>query len=90
MLIFMIPLIVVVALICLWIYFNTGLKGFEKEVSKFALPENVEKIALKSGIGDSGGRRADTAVFRPCCGYDQRYCGGHADRSGVPGISRRP
>lgn len=54
-LIFIIPLIVVVVLTGLWLCLNTGLKGFEKEISNFVLPENVEKIALKSGIGDSGG-----------------------------------
>ena len=63
MLIFMIPLIIVVALICLWMYFNTGLKGFEKEVSKITLPENVEVITMKSGIGDSGGN-GDYSTFR--------------------------
>mgnify|MGYP003425550889 CR=1 FL=1 len=60
---FIIPLIIVVVLICLWLYFNTGLKGFEKEVSDFELPENVEKIALKSGIGDSGGN-GDYSTYR--------------------------
>lgn len=63
MLIFMILLIIVVALICLWMYFNTGLKGFEKEVSKITLPENVEVIAMKSGIGDSGGN-GDYSTYR--------------------------
>ncbi len=49
--------IVVAAMIFIgsWIYSNTGLKGFEKEISNFALPENIEKIAIKSAIGDSGG-----------------------------------
>ena len=63
MLILMIPLMVVVVLICLCMCFNTGLKGFEKEVSDFALPENVEKIAIKSGIGDSGGN-GDYSTYR--------------------------
>lgn len=62
-LIFTIPLIVVAVLICLWMYFNTGLKGFEKEVSKITLPENVEVIAMKSGIGDSGGN-GDHSTYR--------------------------
>lgn len=60
---FIIPLIIVVALICLWAYFNTGLKGFEKKVSDFELPQNVEKIAQKSGIGDSGGN-GDYSTYR--------------------------
>ena len=51
----MILLIVAVVFICWWMYFHVGLKGFEKEVSNFALPENIERIAMKSGIGDSGG-----------------------------------
>ena len=54
-LIFMILLIVAVVFICWWMYFHAGLKGFEKEISNFALPENIERIAMKSGIGDSGG-----------------------------------
>ena len=62
-LILVLPLIVVVILICLWVYFNTGLKGFEKEVSKITLPENVEVIAMKSGIGDSGGN-GDYSTYR--------------------------
>ena len=57
MFIFIIPLMIVVTIICLWMYSNTGLKRFEKEVSKITLPENVEVIAMKSGIGDSGGKR---------------------------------
>ena len=63
MLILIIPLIVVVLLTGLWLYSNTGLKGFEKEVSNFVLPANVEKIALKSGIGDSGGN-GDYSTYR--------------------------
>ena len=55
--------IVAIVLIGLWMYSNTGIKGFEKEISNFALPENVEKIALKSGIGDSGGN-GDYATYR--------------------------
>ena len=61
--IFIIPLIVVVLLISLWMHFNTGLKGFEKEVSKITLPENVEVIAMKSEIGDSGGN-GDYSTYR--------------------------
>ncbi len=62
-LIFTIPIIAIVVPICLWVYFNTGLKGFEKEVSKIALPKNVEVITMKSGIGDSGGN-GDYSTYR--------------------------
>lgn len=55
--------IVAIVWIGLWIYSHTGIKGFEKEISNFALPENVEKIALKSGIGDSGGN-GDYTTYR--------------------------
>lgn len=34
---------------------NTPLKSLENEVSNIILPENIEKIAIKSAIGDSGG-----------------------------------
>ena len=44
-------------------HFNTGLKGFEKEVSRITLPENVEVIEMKSGIGDSGGN-GDYSTYR--------------------------
>ena len=37
------------------LYWNTPLKSLEKEVSKIVLSENIEKIAIKSAIGDSGG-----------------------------------
>ena len=60
---FIIPFIIVAIFICFWMYFNTGLKGFEKEVSNIALPENVEIIATKSGIGDSGGN-GDYSTYR--------------------------
>ena len=62
-LLFTIPFIVAIVFICFWMYFNTGLKGFEKEVSNIALPENVEIIATKSGIGDSGGN-GDYSTYR--------------------------
>lgn len=48
-------LVIIMILICNWLYQNTGLRGFEKEVSNISLPEKVEKISIKSGIGDSGG-----------------------------------
>lgn len=55
-LIFIIIAIFVVSFSCIIIYSNTkGLKGLEKEVSKISLPQNIEKIAIKSAVGDSGG-----------------------------------
>ena len=54
---------IVMLSICLWLLFNTGLNGLEKEVSKVELPENIEKIAMKSGIGDSGGN-GDYSTYR--------------------------
>ena len=54
---------IVVTIICVWMYSNAGLKRFEKEVSKITLPENVEVIAMKSGIGDSGGN-GDYSTYR--------------------------
>ena len=62
-LILMVLFIVGIVLIGMWMYFNTGLKGFEKEVTNFALPENIERIAMKSGIGDSGGN-GDYSTYR--------------------------
>ena len=54
--VFIIIAIFIVSFSCIIIYSNTkGLKGLEKEVSKIALPQNIEKIAIKSKIGDSGG-----------------------------------
>lgn len=52
-----------VIFICLWINKNTGLKAFEKEVSRIEIPQNIEKIAMKSGIGDSGGN-GDYSTYR--------------------------
>jgi len=48
---------IIVAMIFLMIiiYSNAPLKSLEKEVSNITLPENIEKIAIKSAIGDSGG-----------------------------------
>ncbi len=62
-LLFTIPFIVAIVFICFWMYFNTGLKAFEKEVSNIALPENIEIIATKSGTGDSGGN-GDYSTYR--------------------------
>lgn len=58
-------IIIIIAMVCIafWLYFNTGIKGFEKEISNLKLPENIEKIAIKSGIGDSGGN-GDYSTYR--------------------------
>jgi len=61
--VFILLFIVFIVFIGLWMYFNTGLKRFEKEVSDLVLPENVERIAIKSGIGDSGGN-GDYTTYR--------------------------
>jgi len=47
--------IVFLILMCLFLYSTTGLKGLEKQVDNIVLPDDIEKIALKSKIGDSGG-----------------------------------
>ena len=36
--------VIVIIFIVFWLYSNTGLKGFENEISNFILPENIEKI----------------------------------------------
>lgn len=56
-------IIIAIIVICSYIYFNTGLKGFEKKVSNLILPTGIEKIAMKSGIGDSGGN-GDYSTYR--------------------------
>lgn len=55
--------ILVIVFGCLWIVHNTGLKAFEKYVLSIQLPENVERISMKSGIGDSGGN-GDYSTYR--------------------------
>lgn len=45
------------------LYPNIHLKSLEKEVSNIMLPYNIEKITLKSAIGDSGGN-GDYSTFR--------------------------
>ena len=62
-LIIIIFIVIISILIYSFLYSNTGLNGHEKEVSKFVLPENIEKIAIKSGIGDSGGN-GDYSTYR--------------------------
>ena len=52
--IIIISIVVIAILICLFVYSNTGLKGLEKQVDNIILPENVDKIALKSKIGNEG------------------------------------
>lgn len=63
LLLFIVPLIAVIVFIGFLVYFNTGLRAFEKEVSGILLPENIEVIATKSGIGDSGGN-GDYSTYR--------------------------
>ena len=55
--------ICVIVFVYFWINQNTGLKEFEKEVLNIQLPDNVEKISMKSGIGDSGGN-GDYSTYR--------------------------
>ena len=55
--------ICVIVFVYFWINQNTGLKEFEKEVLNIQLPNNVEKISVKSGIGDSGGN-GDYSTYR--------------------------
>lgn len=45
------------------IYPNYILKDLERKVSDIKLPENIEKVAIKSAIGDSGGN-GDYSTFR--------------------------
>ncbi len=39
--------------ILIYLHSNTGLKSLENAVSDIALPENIERIAIKSKKGDS-------------------------------------
>ncbi len=55
MVIIIVIAIIVITIICFFLYSNTGLKGLENQVDNIVLPEYIEKIALKSKIGDSGG-----------------------------------
>ena len=57
---------------CLWIVHNTGLKAFEKYVLSIQLPENVERISMKSGIGDSGGN-GDYSTYRNVFESDRNF-----------------
>lgn len=56
-------LILVIIIGCIWLNQNTGLNAFEKEVLNISLPENIETISMKSGIGDSGGN-GDYSTYR--------------------------
>lgn len=49
--------------ILIYLRSNTGLKNLENAVSNIALPKSIEKIAIKSDIGDSGGN-GDYSTFR--------------------------
>ena len=54
-----------IGFICLLINRNTGLRAFEKEVLNIELPQKIEKIAMRSGIGDSGGN-GDYSTYCQC------------------------
>ncbi len=53
--IIIVVIVVIAILICFFLQANTRLEGLEKQIDNIVLPENVEKVALKSKIGDSGG-----------------------------------
>ena len=42
---------------------NLKLTGLEKQIDNIVLPEDIEKVALKSKIGDSGGN-GDYSTYR--------------------------
>ena len=56
-------IILILSIIIYLLYPNIHLKSLEKEVSNIMLPYNIEKITLKSAIGDSGGN-GDYSTFR--------------------------
>ena len=55
----LIVIAIVILIIGLFLYLvcskNRKLKMLEKEVSNIEMPQDIEKIAIKSAIGDSGG-----------------------------------
>ena len=55
----LIVIIIVILIIGLFLYLvcskNRKVKMLEKEVSNIEMPQDIEKIAIKSAIGDSGG-----------------------------------
>ncbi len=61
--IIILTVVVITILICLFLQANTGLKGLEKQIDNIVLPEDIEKVALKSKIGDSGGN-GDYSTYR--------------------------
>ena len=62
-LLILIGFIVIMIILIFIAYYNTPLKTLEKDVSSIALPENIEKVAIKSAIGDSGGN-GDYSTYR--------------------------
>lgn len=53
---FMVIIIAIaIAIICFFLYSNIALKDLENQVDNIEFPDYIEKIALKSKIGDSGG-----------------------------------
>ena len=55
--------IVVIVFLIFILQQNTPLKTLEREVSNIVLPESIEKIAIKSATGDSGGN-GNQSTFR--------------------------
>lgn len=49
--------------ILIYLRSNTGLKSLENAVSDIVLPKSIEKIAIKSDIGDSGGNGDYSITF---------------------------
>ncbi len=48
-------IIILIILVIFLVYFLHSNTSLENEVDTIALPKNIEKIAIKSAIGDSGG-----------------------------------
>ena len=48
-------LIIVVWVVFAWALPKSRLSSFEKEVNNISLPINIEKVAIRSAVGDSGG-----------------------------------
>ena len=48
-------ILIISTAILIYLYPNRKLKNLEKKVSNISLPETIEKVAIKSKIGDSGG-----------------------------------
>ena len=55
--------LVVMIFLTFIVYFNTPIKTLTKEVANIQLPENIEKVAIRSAMGDSGGN-GDFSTYR--------------------------